>query len=246
MSTLKILGLTPSDFIRMARAVRRVEGLDADRPLDLARNWGSDDVSSIGVYNGAASDCPPFGIMLTDGAQVTSRPGWYVDKGKQPDTYGCQRNFLVAQKAGVYSDKFGGAQSGIGNRYVVAYDPADGTPAKGDCWGPRNGTWLAKKNTGGFRVIEPFDTSNGWMLCYAEPMLTFYGKNAGTSDITMGQTGTINIFTGTSGSETDSGVTMPNVLARFGTIPKNSFLQCAIDYQQIGPSAKWYGLQIIC
>jgi hypothetical protein len=38
----KLLALTPRDFARMARAVRRVEGLDADRPQPLPRHWGAE------------------------------------------------------------------------------------------------------------------------------------------------------------------------------------------------------------
>jgi hypothetical protein len=37
-------------------------------------------------------------------------------------------------------------------RVVIAYDPADGTPALGDTYGAATGNWLARKNRGGFLI----------------------------------------------------------------------------------------------
>lgn len=155
----------------------------------------------IGVYNGEASnDCPAFGIMLTNGNQSIN--GWYFDKGKRPDTYGCQTNFLVADSVGVKHSASGAAQGGRGGRYIVAYDNSDGTPSAGDRWGPRSGTFLAKKDTGGFAVIAVVDSTNHWMLCYSEPMWSVKGKP--NADILTDASGTLNIYIGTDGSETQA------------------------------------------
>jgi len=241
----KIIGFgSMDDFNRVARAARTIEAGDrindrTPRPQGIV---GGDDLSVVGLWNGEASaDCPAFGIMLHNGTHSTS--SGLIINGKRPDTYGCQTNFLIANEDGVTHGK-GGAAQGIGpwgpNRFIAAYDNSDGTPAAGDAWGPRSGTYLLKKNTGGFRIIDVYDSTNHYALVEAVSMDHFYGKNAG-SQIAKGSTGTINIFTGTFGSETDSSVTMGSVLARFGAIAANAMVECWISKTNSG--VNWFAVE---
>lgn len=208
MARQQIVGFrSMDDFQRVAKATRGYETSQADRTLGRANDSGGDDYDAIGVKNGEATDCPPFGIMLTNGS--IAKDSWFVDIGKRPDVYGCQYNFLIATQDGVKAGKFGGAQSGIGNRYVVAYDSSDGTPAAGENWGPRSGTFLAKKNTGGFVVVKVVDSTKFWVLVRAEPMIAVNGTIA--SDLAPDASGTLTVFTGAPGSETTTSQTISSV-----------------------------------
>lgn len=208
MARPQIVGFPSQEtFQRAWRATRGYETSQADRTLGRANDSGGDDYDAIGVKNGEATDCPAFGIMLTNGS--VAKNDWFVDIGKKPDVYGCQYNFLVATQDGVKAGKFGGAQSGIGNRYVLAYDNSDGTPAAGENWGPRSATYLAKKNTGGFVVVKVVDSTNHWVLVRSEPMLSVRGTIA--SDLAPDTAGTLTVYTGAYGSEATTSQTIVGV-----------------------------------
>lgn len=227
----KIIGFSSmDDFNRVRQSVARSETDVGSNRIPRAQSPVAPQNDVIGVWGDPSNDCPAFGIMLTNGAKQIST-GWWVDQGKRPDTYGCQSNFLVATQQGVKTNAGGGAQapSGFPPRFVVAYDSADGTPAAGELWGPRSGTFLAKKNTGGFRVIKAFDTTNHWMLAYSEPFTLFRGT--ADADIAAGAQGTVSIFYRSSGTAyTDTTVNESNVLNDLDvTVKSGSVVWCAFD-----------------
>lgn len=207
--------------------------------------FGEDPQAGIMVVNQTEVAIPAFGICLIDPAGTTTAPYYIQTSIKRPDTYGSQVNALVADSSGIPANGVGYCQP-FGQPWIAAYDSTDsaGSPAIGQIWGPRSGDSNLHSATGGFLIVNGFDTANHMCCVIPYPMNEFYGKNAG-SRITKGTTGTINIYTGTPGSESDSGLTMTNVLARFGDIPANAMVQCRrIAGSTSNSTVYWYGVEI--
>jgi hypothetical protein len=177
----------------------------------------------IGFYNDSGSTIPPFGCVLLKGSQAqkttTTGPGVQVVAGpvqgicpsvKQPDRFGCQSDVFIADEAlgtGYLNQAFGAAQQVP--PFVALYDSADGTPATGERWGPRSGTFKLKKNTGGFLVIGPYDTTNHYALVLPESMTTVRGKIA--SDCAPGASADLTIWTGAIGAEATTSLAITSV-----------------------------------
>lgn len=202
----------------------------------------------IGVYNDSGNTIPPFGLGFFKGAE-----GQHTDTGegpaqgkcaklKQPDAFGCQNNCVVTDEGidgtGIANAAFGAAQ--IYPPFIAAYDNADGTPAFGESWGPRSGTYLLKKNTGGFRVLGVYDATNHYALVWPEPLRRILVKNLTGSDIAKGATnGVVTIMTGTPGAETSTGITISNVLSRWGTFKNNAIGDIVLIETTLSSTPAW-------
>ena len=180
--------------------------------------------------NNASSQVPAYAVLRATGLSLIEQAR-VVMTADQPNTFGCQANCFVNGPTPVSSGQYGYASRAA--PIVALYDPADGTPAYGDSWGPRNGTWKLKKNTGGFFVLGVTNSSLALALVVPAPMLTFRGKTTAGA-INKGSSGTINIFAGALGSETDTGQTMPNVFNRFANAAQGKWVTCGWDFDNQG------------
>lgn len=157
--------------------------------------------------NQNAAQVPAFGLMRVTGITVVEA-GRVVITCDQPNAYGSQYAHMVNGDTPVSQNDYGVCtRFGL---FPALYDNADGTPGFGDLWGPRNGTWKLKKNTGGFFVYGVPNSSAFLALVQAAPMLSARGTIA--SDIAAGASGTLTVFTGAYGSETTTSQTISNVL----------------------------------
>lgn len=191
----------------------------------------------ISVFNGEATTVPAFGLVFINGKQDYGDGvgDGYIDiKIKRPDAYGCQDNCLIVDQYGI--DATGANSQGYAQIYPpfrAAYDSSDGTPAAGEYWGPRSGSYLLRKNTGGFIVLGPYDTTNHFCLVLPSPMKSFRGQP--TADVGAGASGTVTIYTGAYGSEASTGVTMANVKNNSSCTVKGSQLcRCVWDWDSSG------------
>ena len=180
--------------------------------------------------NSSSGTIPAYGVVRGTGVSIIE-PGRVVMTVDQPNTFGCQTQCFVNGPAPVAAGNFGYAcRTGL---LVALYDTADGTPAFGQAWGPRAGTWKLKQNTGGFAVIGVTNSSIGLALVSPAPMLTVRGKtNSGS--IAKGATGTVNIFAGLLGSETDTGQTLSNVYNRYANASANKWVTCGWNFENQG------------
>lgn len=184
--------------------------------------------------NNNSAQVPVYGIVRVTGVQIVE-PGRVVLTVDQPNTYGCQANCFVNGPVPVNDGAYGYCtRSGT---IVGLYDSSDGTPVYGDAWGPRSGSWKLRKNTGGFFCLGPTNTGQSLALFAPLPMRTFLGKTV--SKISKGTTGTVNIYTGSLGSETDSGVTMTGVLSRWGDAQAGAIVRCVLAEETAGAAASW-------
>jgi len=151
------------------------------------------------IYNGDGTTIPSYGVCLRNG--VTTTAAIPIPQVKRPDTYGCQQNFIINDQAEIPATVFGQGQVPVNNLYIAAYDSASGTPAKGEMWGTKSGTYLLTKNYGGFVVEGIYDGTNHYALVRSVPMTTVRGKVT-PSDLASGTSGTLVIYVGAYGSET--------------------------------------------
>ncbi|MDB5312654.1 MAG: hypothetical protein JWO38_6856 [Gemmataceae bacterium] len=100
----------------------------------------------VPVLNTTGEVIPAGGLMKVTGVD----PGTGALSVAKPDTNDdasvCVNGFALIPANGT-------GQGSFDRRAIVAYDPVDGTPAAGDSWGAKAGTWLAKKSQHGFRVL---------------------------------------------------------------------------------------------
>jgi hypothetical protein len=111
----------------------------------------------------------------------------------------------------------------VGNHVAALYDTADGTPAFGESWGPRDATWKLKKNTGGFRVLGNADSTNGVVVVVSVPMMGFFGKTDAAH--AKGANGTVSIYWG-SDAGTDTTENMTSVYNLFASVSSGKNVRC--------------------
>jgi len=148
--------------------------------------------------NNSGSTIPAYGIIRI--ADRTAIGSAYVYDARQPNTYGSQYTHFINGSQDILDTKYGRLFEDDVIR--VLYDSADGTPAFGERWGPRNGTFKLKKDTGGFYVLGEPDTTLHTVLVKREPMTTVRGKP--TADVSPGGSATLDIYVGAFGSETQA------------------------------------------
>jgi hypothetical protein len=188
--------------------------------------------------NANAGTIPAYGVVRATGISIPEA-GRVLLSVDQPNTFGCQAQCFVNSPVPVAAGKYGYAtRTGA---LVALYDLADGTPAYGQAWGPRAGTWKLKKNTGGFFVLGVSNTTLGLALVVPLPMLTFRGKTTAGA-IAKGATGTINIYAGALGSETDTGQTMANVYNRYANASSGRWVTCGWNFE----SQAWELIDLEC
>lgn len=168
--------------------------------MTLARYTGGPAGNNLQVWparNPGSEEIPPFACVKIDGAMFRGDDQVIFNLSKA-DTFGAQWghgfNGPVPLAAG--GDDYG--QITFGPIAVGVYDTADGTPEVGQFWGPRNGDWKLRKDTGGFRVIsiatpnEYAEQRTDLVVVQQWPMLTIIGK--ADAIISSDTTGTISIY----------------------------------------------------
>lgn len=175
--------------------------------------------------NDAGSTAPAGGILrITGFVTDDEEPYFTID---QSNTFGSQYNHGVNDDFDVESGDYG--RFCLGAMAPALYDSADGTPAWGELWGPRSGSWKLKKNTGGFRVKSASyvgAAANYRTLVMPEPFIRFHGVT--DAAIAKDASGTISIYYGT-GAGTDSTVNMISVYNSYGDVAISKDVECLWD-----------------
>jgi hypothetical protein len=161
----------------------------------------------VEVKNNNAAQVPAYGIMRITGVSVVNT-GRVVITVDQPNAYGDIGTCLINGPTPIPSGLYGmGTRMGIITAY---YDNGDGTPAFGDFWGPRTGTWKLKKNTGGFFCLGgPTNSGQNLALFVPSPMLIVRGTIA--SDAAPDSNSALTVYTGAYGSEATTGQSISNI-----------------------------------
>jgi hypothetical protein len=183
------------------------------------------------VYNDSGEEIPAFAIMRISGARKQNDQ--FVLEVKQPDTFGSQGQHVVNGPQKIATGKYG--QCLRADLVSVLYDSADGTPAFGEQWGPRSGSWKLRKNTGGFVLIGNVNTTETIAVIQSSPMTTLRGTTDAAHN--KGAAGTISIFMGNDNG-TDTTVNMADVWNAFGNVASAKRVLCTWQGDHAGK--RWH------
>lgn len=142
--------------------------------------------------NESSETCPAFGCF-----RVTDTQGQVI-KGTKPDsTLGKSYGF----NADTAVPPGGTGMACFGPIALAAYDT--GTPANDEGWGPKSGQWTLSKNYPKVATVKGIvNSTNKIMLASVGEISKLLGK--ADSDIAKGSSGTVSIWSGAGGSESDT------------------------------------------
>jgi len=186
--------------------------------------------------NDSAESVPPFGIIRLTGSITRRRQT--VLKAEQSNTYGSQFLHAINGPQKISASKYGLCT--LDFPAIARYDDSDGSPAFGEAWGPRNGDWKLRKSTAGFQIIGMPDSTAKVVLVARSPMLSFVGKT--DAAINKGNSGTISIFAGALGGETDTTVNMSGIYNRFANVGSGKWVRCHWNHD----AQKWEMVSAEC
>jgi len=160
--------LSDRDFDRVARVVRRVEGMtDRLQPGSGGASLVPQPIT-ITFVNESTEEVPAFGVMAVTGAGWSATAGPYITIEKPSDTVA--KVYAVNGPVNVAKDAAG--QCFLSGWCRVLYDT--GTPAVGELWGPKADQWSATLS--GVRplltILDSVDATNK----YAIASLTSFGS----------------------------------------------------------------------
>ena len=161
--------------------------------------------TQIPFYNDSGSTIDAYSVFRVDGLHAVD--GVQMLVAKQSNVYGSQYSHYINGPTSV-ADEAIGACFGL----FPCLAAVNGSPAKGDQVGPRNGQWNLRASTYGFRVVDLIES--GLAIVEREPMLAFTGKF--DADTSKDGTGTVSIYYPSSGTLTDTTQDMSSVLAVSG------------------------------
>ena len=176
--------------------------------------------------NDSSEVVPAFGILRITGSITHRRQT--VLKVEQSNTHGSQFLHAVNGPQEVSASRYGLCT--LDFPAVARYDDGDGTPAFGEAWGPRNGGWKLRKSTSGFQVVGNPDTDASVVLVTHSPMLSFVGQT--DASINKGTSGTISIYAGPLGSESDTTDNMSGVYNRFANVGSGKWVRCQWNHDR--------------
>lgn len=172
-------------------------------------------------YNESGETIPPFACLRIIGA--TTRNNRTVIRVGKPNTYGAQYHHRFNGPTQVTAGTYGVCT--IGPHVTALYETADGTPAFGERWGPRDATWKLKKHTGGFQIVGNVDSNNGLVTVTPSPFLSFTGRC--DAAIAKDAAGTVSIFYRSGNTAlTDTTVNQTNVLNSSCDAALNDYVHC--------------------
>jgi hypothetical protein len=202
----EVYAFDENDARRIGRAVRAYEAGSSMPPMPMEqprqRNY-----SRIPFRVDATETVPAHGLLRVTG--MVDVDGRCVYKTDKPDaTY--RRQYLVN---GPDEITYRSGSTGYGwgtwlwHADYVLYDTG-ATPAYGETWGPEPSSWTIKKDAPGF-LIQGGNTGSGAAsrtIAIQEVPQHVFGK--ADSAIANAASGTVRIYGGTQGSESDTGLTI--------------------------------------
>lgn len=184
----------------------------------------SSQLQSWPVYNTTSEEIPAFAAMRISGSRFvatdTDQRGQVVLEVAKANTFGAHADTIINGPRPIAAGGYGTYTAG--EIVAALYDTADGTPAANEAWGPRNGVWKLKKNTGGYRIVGGVDSTNGVVIVRRAADVLFDGKTDAAHN--KGADGTVSIWSGSSTtlSDTNENVTAYN---RYGNVASGKWVK---------------------
>ena len=210
---------------RIIRAIPFVERMYPHGNTQTRTSQYADPTIWLPFRNDSGETCPGRSIVrITDVTTMGSELGGdnddelYIIEKPNDDWHQC---YGVTEANDVADDEFGLLT--FSPVAIVAYD-SGATPARGEGYGPKEGEWAVFKNYPQTCHVQGiFDATNKYMRCHFGPIMHFIGKT--TTAHAKGATEDIALYAGTPGSETDTGIIVPQVLNRFIDLDDDVWVQ---------------------
>lgn len=210
---------TEEGMRRVIDSVRRLERQVYNRGASGGSKPQSPNEFWCSYKNTSGDTVPGNGvIVLEDIELIASGADRAYEAAKPSTTFG--RIFAASQPFGVASNKYGLCK--FFGELELLYDDADGTPAFGETWGPKPGQFSLAKGYPGFTVLGVSDSTNHILLAVREEVSTYIGK--ADAGINKGASGTVSIWIGTPGSESDSTVNISSCYNRTANISSGNWV----------------------
>jgi len=174
---------------------------------------------SIPFRNDSGEQIPAFGVFKVTGSVTITDFGQAL-KAEKPDTYGSQFIHFVNGPQPVDGTKIGYCANPSQPVYAK-YDTGT-TPANADLWGP-DSSFDLKEDVGGFQIIG--GVVSGRVLVVQAPMIMLLAKTDAAH--AKSASGTISVWDGTLGSETDSTKNITGVHNHFADLATTKFVVAA-------------------
>lgn len=221
MAETIVYGLSELDRDRLRELLRKSDAPGSSVPKVIKRDRQPD----LFRFKCTAA-CPAYGVMRITATTLDANK-WPTFTTAQPNTT-FYRRYLVnsghAALSGGDSHYYGYGTFLTSAGYVL-YDSAN-TPAVGQTWGPTNGAWSLSKNYWGFNVTDAVTGTGSEARVFAEQYIVNHVLGKTNASHAKGASGTINLYTGTLGSETQ--VTSVTVTAwnRYATVASGKWVEC--------------------
>lgn len=160
------------------------------------------------VKNSSGAVIPPFSVVLITSATATDNE--IVFTVRQPNAASTDFNWNGYLVTGPFAIGSGASDEGLATDLVqpnyVRYDT--GTPAIKEIWGPKHGQLTLSKAYYGFEILGGNTTAAGNNVTLARWVGAgeVLVKNETGSPIAAASSGTVNVYSGTAGSESDTGM----------------------------------------
>lgn len=219
----KIYGFDESQYARIADMLRAHESgtlWPSDKPLAAPKLHPENHVR---YHNDSGEAIPPFAVMRITGVNSSGTAPWRVKVSKPNTTF--YRYYLVngPVRCPVSDNGWG---TFIWDAGYVLYDTGS-TPAIGETWGPQDGAWTIKKNRWGFNIVGGNAGSGATSKTLAVQHIVNHVLGKTNASHAKSASGTVNLYTGTLGSETQ--VTSMTVTAynRFAAVASGKWVHCS-------------------
>jgi len=170
-------------------------------------------------YNDSGEAAPSHAAMRITGADTRG----YVTISKPNTTF--QALYLInCGKEVPYEGKGYGSfiitDTPCWNDRLVLYNNAN-TPAAGECWGVTPSTWVIAKNGPGFAILGGYDGASVAAIQIPPGQILVYNDSGGA--IAAAGSGTVSVYGGAAGSESDSGFNISVYNRSSVSWPSNKF-----------------------
>lgn len=181
------------------------------------------------VKNSSGSVIPPFSVVLITSVTVSNNEMLYTVR--QPNAASTDFNWNGYLVTGPFSIGSGSSDEGLATDLVqpnyVRYDT--GTPAIKDVWGPKHGQLTLSKNYYGFEIVGGNTTAAGNNVTIARWVGISMVLGKPDAAIAQGASGTVSVYVGSAGSESDSTMNISSVYNRGSSLTTSDYVFVVIN-----------------
>jgi hypothetical protein len=218
-------GFSYEDARRLLRVARRDSfrspGAIGQSSLEFDDKEGFE--RGIPFRNDSAETAPAYAVMrITNSSALTATSPFFLTIAKPDSTlYGL---YLINGPDEVANNGFGRGHFHLqeGEWNYARYFTGGSAPSTGESWGVTDGQWYLRQHGPGFLILGGPLAGNGFVNVLQYTLPHVLGKT--DASVLGGNTVTVSVWGGASGSEADSGLNISSCRLRYGYVPSTTFV----------------------